>query len=158
MHFLQVVSLLIRLTFHGQSLIFTSILLLRSDFVHINYNNWESHGETYLTKCQAKGITPHPHVLAHSDKPSDKCTEQQSIEGFLKPVPKWSQKGLLEHLVEYIVTEDELIIQLARIYDFRLTFIFLAILYSREGFIPLPIQVSMPSHQRFRYSTSHQSS
>jgi hypothetical protein len=105
--FLQVVLLLVGLTFHGQSLVFASILLLRSDFVHINYSNWASHGETYLTKCQAKGITPHPCALAPSDKPSDKCTEQQSIEGFLKPVPKWSRESLLEHLVEYIVTEDE---------------------------------------------------
>ena len=83
------------------------ILLLRSDFVSINYSNWASHGETYLAKCQAKGITPHPCAVAHSEKPSDEHTEQQTIEGFLKPVSKWSREGLLEHLVEYIATEDQ---------------------------------------------------
>lgn len=66
------------------------ILLLRSDFVSINYSNWASHGETYLAKCQAKGITPHPHAAAHSEKPSDEHMEQQTIEDFLKLVLKWS--------------------------------------------------------------------
>jgi len=105
--FLWVVLLLIRFTFYGQSLFFPSILLLRPDLIYINYSNWASHGETYLAKCKAKGITPHPCELAHSDKPSDECTEQQSIEGFSKPVLRWSQEGLLEHLIEHIATEDE---------------------------------------------------
>ena len=99
--------LLVGLTFRGQSLVFLSILLLRSDFVSINYSNWVSHGETYLAKCQAKGITPHPRAVAQSEKPSDEHMEQQTIEGFLKPVSKWSREGLLEHLVEYIATEDQ---------------------------------------------------
>jgi len=45
-----------------------------------------------------------PHIARF---PLSMHTSLLSIEGFLKPVPKWSQEGLLDHLVEYIVTEDE---------------------------------------------------
>ena len=32
---------------------------------------------------------------------------QASLDGFVQPVAKWSKEGLLEHIVEFVVQEDQ---------------------------------------------------
>lgn len=41
-----------------------------------------------------------------SDDLNEEST-QQNLDGFLKSVPKWSKEGLLEHIVDFVVSDDQ---------------------------------------------------
>ncbi|KAF8801154.1 hypothetical protein BYT27DRAFT_7262185 [Phlegmacium glaucopus] len=69
---------------------------------HIS-RNWESHGEQYLKKCKASKIEPHPRALAIKIEEE----QEEKIDGFLKPAPKWTKEGLLEHIIEFVVVDDQ---------------------------------------------------
>jgi hypothetical protein len=33
---------------------------------------------------------------------------QHNLDGFVKSVPKWSKEGLLEHIVDFVVSDDQI--------------------------------------------------
>ncbi|KAF8881171.1 hypothetical protein CPB84DRAFT_1873503 [Gymnopilus junonius] len=73
--------------------------------------NWGTHGEMYLKICQKMGIKPNEHALPNpEDMPSD-TTMQTHLDGFVQATPnvKWSKEGLLEHILDFIISGDQLL-------------------------------------------------
>ena len=60
-----------------------------------------------MKKCTSKNIEPNPRALPSKSVQDTAETEmvQEKIDTFV--LPKWSKKGLLEHLIEFIVTDDQ---------------------------------------------------
>lgn len=48
-------------------------------------------------------LPPHSKGLADFDG----LSVQGTLDGFAKPVPKWSKEGLLEHIVDFVVSDDQ---------------------------------------------------
>jgi len=60
-------------------------------------------------------VEPLPTALPpqeNSGLPEDSLS-QQSIDGFAKSIPKWSKEGLLEHIVDFVVSDDQVSLLLA---------------------------------------------
>jgi hypothetical protein len=75
-----------------------------------DYRNWSTHGEIYLTKCNELDFEPVAAALPPQSKDSERLDEsasQANLDGFAKPVPKWSKEGLLEHIVDLVVSDDQ---------------------------------------------------
>jgi len=70
-------------------------------------SNWDTHGNTYKTKCEEQGIAMYPGVEP-SPKHTTEGPQNVKITPFMqsKP-PKWTKEGLLEHIVELVVLEDK---------------------------------------------------
>ncbi|KIJ96422.1 hypothetical protein K443DRAFT_10649 [Laccaria amethystina LaAM-08-1] len=68
----------------------------------------------YLAKCKELQIEPNPRGKPKSedDKPSD-GTRQTSLDGFVQGVAsvKWSKEGLIEHILDFVVSDDQLSIR-----------------------------------------------
>ena len=78
--------------------------------INIFSRHWASHGEMYLAKCKELQIEPYPCAKPKSedDKPSD-GTRQTRLDGFVQGVTsvKWSKEGLLEHVLDFVLSEDQ---------------------------------------------------
>ncbi|KAF8879217.1 hypothetical protein CPB84DRAFT_1751722 [Gymnopilus junonius] len=71
--------------------------------------NWGTHGKMYLKIYQKMGIKPNEHALPNpEDMPSD-TTMQTHLDGFIQATPnvKWSKEGLLEHILDFIISGDQ---------------------------------------------------
>ncbi|KAF8887636.1 hypothetical protein CPB84DRAFT_1849810 [Gymnopilus junonius] len=71
--------------------------------------NWGTHGEMYLKICQKIGIKPNECALPNpEDMPSD-TTMQTHLDGFVQATlnVKWSKEGLLEHILDFIISGDQ---------------------------------------------------
>jgi hypothetical protein len=78
------------------------------------YRNWSTHGETYLAKCKELNFTPVLAALPEQQDGSGDLNEestQQNLDGFVKSVPKWSKEGLLQHIVDFVVSDDQVGLQ-----------------------------------------------
>src|ERR1700678_10919 len=64
----------------------------------------------YMKKCKELKIEPNPRALPkpEDDRPSD-MTKQASLDGFVQGVAsvKWSKEGLLEHILNFVVSDDQ---------------------------------------------------
>jgi hypothetical protein len=72
-------------------------------------SGWNTHGERYLKGCKAAGLTPKvkPSQAATVIELDDDGNEvQATLDMFIQPTPKWTKEGLLDHIVEYIVSND----------------------------------------------------
>jgi hypothetical protein len=60
-----------------------------------------------MRKCAVKKIEPNPRALPAKSVQETAETQmlQEKIDTFA--VPKWSKEGLLEHIIEFIVTDDQ---------------------------------------------------
>lgn len=58
-----------------------------------------------MKKCTKKKIKPHPRALPPKSVQEETAEVQEKIDSFV--VPKWSKEGLLEHIIEFIVTDDQ---------------------------------------------------
>ena len=78
--------------------------------INILSRHWASHGEMYLAKCKELQIEPHPRAKPKSedDKPSDR-TRQTRLDIFVQGIAsiKWSKEGLLEHVLDFVLSEDQ---------------------------------------------------
>lgn len=46
--------------------------------------------------------------MPREDEPLEAAVStQKSLAGFVKVVPKWSKEGLLEHLIDFVVSDDQ---------------------------------------------------
>lgn len=66
----------------------------------------------YLQACKENQLVPHPRCLPKPKKasPSDGST-QTNLDGFVEATPsvKWSRQGLLEHILDFVVSDDQVI-------------------------------------------------
>jgi hypothetical protein len=85
---------------------------------HYNYmllrlslpRNWSSHGEMYLQKCRELEIDPDERALPkpETEKPAG-LSKQASLDSFVEAPPnvKWSRQGLLEHIMDFVISDDQ---------------------------------------------------
>lgn len=72
-----------------------------------------THGEVYLTKCKQAGIELHERVLQEAGSAAEEegaakhDKGQQKLDSFLKKDEQWTKEGLLDHIVELVVTNDQ---------------------------------------------------
>ncbi len=81
-------------------------LLARPRTVLTIYRKWASHGARYLRKCAEQGLTPN-HLAVPKPTTEDLNEGGSTLDSFVKKVPKWTQQGLLDHIVELIVSDDQ---------------------------------------------------
>ncbi|RDB19238.1 hypothetical protein Hypma_013493 [Hypsizygus marmoreus] len=75
--------------------------------MHIAWS-WKTHGSIYLEKCDALGIKPNDHACPVEDDDDDEQGPQQAkLDGFVRSTPKWTKEGLLEHIVQFVVEDDQ---------------------------------------------------
>ena len=72
------------------------------------YRNFMTHGKIYLEKCKEVGIEP---VMAALPQQSQELASlqdsQANLDGFVKSVPKWLKEGLLEHIIDVVVSNNQ---------------------------------------------------
>lgn len=73
------------------------------------HRHWKMHGDYYLEKCAERKIEPNKAALPSKDGRDADEPEwvQPSIGNFVKSIPKWSKEGLLEHVVDFVVSGDQ---------------------------------------------------
>ncbi|KDQ12617.1 hypothetical protein BOTBODRAFT_176297 [Botryobasidium botryosum FD-172 SS1] len=69
------------------------------------------HYETYLVLCQECKIQLHRHCLPSGGTPADSESVQSSLDSFLVKGRPFSKEGLLSHIIELIVTDDQVFLQ-----------------------------------------------
>jgi len=81
-------------------------------------SNWETHGEKYLRKCKNLKIEPNPICLPQTDdnKSQNKPNQQTNLQDYVTPIPKWTKEGLLEHILEFVVQDDQVISFICSLY------------------------------------------
>ena len=69
---------------------------------------WVSHGDLYLKKCQELKIQPNPRVLPEPED-GKSADQQTSLHSFIQVTSnvKWSKRGLLEHILQFVVSGDQ---------------------------------------------------
>lgn len=67
----------------------------------------------YIQKCRELQITPDQRALPKQE--TEKPEAQTSLDGFVETTPnvKWSRQGLLEHILDFVVSDD----QVSIVYD-----------------------------------------
>jgi hypothetical protein len=72
------------------------------------YRNFTTHGKVYLEKCNEVGMEPVAAALPQQSQNSASLQDSQvNLDGFVKSVPKWSKEGLLEHIIDLVVSDDQ---------------------------------------------------
>ena len=71
---------------------------------------WSTHKNLYLAGCEHEGVEPNQCILS-AVKRAEQGTIPQgqgSLEEWTaKKIPKWSKDGLMEHIVELVVVDDQ---------------------------------------------------
>ena len=76
----------------------------------MDIRHWKTHGELYLAGCQCEKVEPNERIMLAVTKPAEgtKPDEQRTLEGWtVAKVPAWSKEGLMEHIVELVVVDDQ---------------------------------------------------
>jgi hypothetical protein len=72
------------------------------------YRNFTTHGKVYLEKCKEVDMEPVAAALPQKSQDSTSLQDSQAnLDGFVKSVPKWSKEGLLEHIIDLVVSDDQ---------------------------------------------------
>ena len=72
------------------------------------YRNFTTHSKVYLEKCKEVGMEPIAAALPQQSQDSSSLQDSQAnLDGFVKSVPKWSKEGLLEHIIDLVVSDDQ---------------------------------------------------
>ena len=67
-----------------------------------------THGKIYLEKCKEVGMEPVAAALPQQSQDLASLQDSQAnLDGFVKSVPKWSKEGLLEHIINLVVSDDQ---------------------------------------------------
>ena len=46
--------------------------------------------------------------MPQEDEPAEASAPlQKKLDGFFKSTPKWSKEGLLEHIIDFVVSDDQ---------------------------------------------------
>lgn len=65
---------------------------------------WETHGPRYLKCCNQLNIAP---VAAAKEDDAASGGGQGTLDGFVQPSVSWSKGGLLDHVVQLVVSDDQ---------------------------------------------------
>jgi hypothetical protein len=64
----------------------------------------------YIQKCRELDIAPDPCALPKQEtqKPEG-LSKQASLDSFIEATPnvKWSRQGLLEHIIDFVISDDQ---------------------------------------------------
>ena len=91
-------------TYQGTYLLFLFIYT-SSD---LSYRNFTTHGKVYLEKCKEVGMEPVAAALPQQSQDSASVQDSQAnLDSFVKSVPKWSKEGLLEHIINFVVSDNQ---------------------------------------------------
>ena len=92
-------------TYPGMYLLFLFIYASSSDLF---YRNFMMHGKVYLKKCKEVGMEPVMAALPQQSQDSASLQDSQAnLNSFMKSVPKWSKEGLLEHIIDLVVSDSQ---------------------------------------------------
>lgn len=70
--------------------------------------NWGTHQKEYLEGCQHENVEPHKRILSSVTNEGEGIKGQRSLEGWtVTKVPLWSKEGLMEHIIELVVVDDQ---------------------------------------------------
>src|SRR5882724_9831588 len=109
MHFQKVPTVPCGCIFHGKCLIFLYEFIV-PHYSSFLYTHWSSHGNMYIQKCQELEVNPNPHALPKPDTEHTKgLSKQGSLNSFIEATPniKWSRQGLLEHIIDSIISDNQ---------------------------------------------------
>ena len=91
-------------TYQGMYILFF-VIYASSDLF---YRNFTTHGKLYLEKCKDIGMEPVAAALPQQSQKSASLQDSQAnLDSFVKPVSKWSKEGLLEHIINLVVSDDQ---------------------------------------------------
>ena len=66
------------------------------------------HSKAYLEKCKEVGMEPVMVALPRQSQDSAPVQDSQAnLDSFMKSVPKWSKEGLLEHIINFVMSDDQ---------------------------------------------------
>ncbi|KAH9007510.1 hypothetical protein EDB83DRAFT_2323720 [Lactarius deliciosus] len=66
----------------------------------------DTHREVYLKRCKDAGVDPHLRAIGSDDNDKNVTLTQVNLDGFMQRIPTWSKKGLMEHVIQFIVEDD----------------------------------------------------
>ena len=72
--------------------------------------HWSTHKESYLAGCKKEGVEPNQRILTLVTKAGEgtKTLGQGSLEEWAAgKAPRWLKEGLMEHIVELVVVDDQ---------------------------------------------------
>ena len=62
----------------------------------------------YLAGCQSEQVEPNKCIMSAVTKTGEEIKEQESLEGWtILKAPLWSKEGLMEHIIELVVVDDQ---------------------------------------------------
>jgi hypothetical protein len=64
----------------------------------------------YIQKCRELKIVPDPCALPKQETETPEgLSKQASLDSFVDaaPIVKWSRQGLLEHIIDFVVSDDQ---------------------------------------------------
>ncbi|KAH9168616.1 hypothetical protein EDB89DRAFT_1909195 [Lactarius sanguifluus] len=82
----------------------TSVLTLRT---HIACAQ-DTHREVYLKRCKEAGVDPHLRAIGNDDNDKNMTLTQVNLDGFMQRIPTWSKQGLMEHVIQFVVEDNQL--------------------------------------------------
>jgi hypothetical protein len=71
---------------------------------------WDTHKKLYLAGCEKERIEPNKRVMSEVTEAEGggKLKEQRTLDDWtVAKVPQWSKAGLMEHIVELVVVDDQ---------------------------------------------------
>jgi len=74
------------------------------------YSHWSSHRNRYIQKCQKLEITPDQYALPKQETEKlEGLSKQASLDNFVEATlnAKWSHQGLLEHVMDFVISDDQ---------------------------------------------------
>ncbi|KAN0138441.1 Ribonuclease H-like domain containing protein [Lactarius tabidus] len=74
--------------------------------------HWGTHKGRYMAGCQREQVEPNERIMSNVMKPGEgaETQKQESLEKWtVTKVPQWSKAGLMEHIVELVVVDDQAI-------------------------------------------------
>src|SRR5882724_5041136 len=112
----------------------------------------------YIQKCQELEVYPNPHALPKPDtEHTIGLSKQGSLNSFIEATPniKWSRQGLLEHIIDFIISDDQVSLVY---YHLSSRFLIYPSVFPacQCKSIPIALEVPTSSHKRVRYPRSNQ--
>jgi hypothetical protein len=79
-----------------------------NQYLITNFRHWSTHKAKYLAGCQSEQVEPNQRIMSAVTKTGEGIKEQGSLEGWTIPkAPLWSKEGLMEHIIELVVVDDQ---------------------------------------------------
>ena len=92
------------LTFRGMLIQCAEIML---PLANILSRAWDTHGDIYLKKCKEAGVDPHPRAIGSDKNDKNATLKQGNLDSFMQRMPTWTKQGLMEHIVQFVVADDQ---------------------------------------------------